>query len=81
MPDAALEKRIGQVVDEQGEVLDSASPALLAARKEIQSSRERLIKQLESVLRGIEAARKAGKRIPHSIGAMVFSPSQRQAAG
>ncbi len=55
LPDAALEKRIGQVVDEQGEVLDSASPALLAARKEIQSSRERLIKQLESVLRGIEA--------------------------
>ena len=55
LPDAGLEKRIGQVVDEQGEVLDSASPALLAARKEIQSSRERLIKQLESVLRGIEA--------------------------
>jgi len=55
VPDAALEKRIGQVVDERGEVLDSASPALLAARKEIQSSRERLVKQLETVLRGIEA--------------------------
>ncbi|HEV8597772.1 MAG TPA: Smr/MutS family protein [Gemmatimonadales bacterium] len=55
VPEAALEKRIGQVVDENGEVLDSASPALLRARREIQASRERLVKKLETVLRGIDA--------------------------
>ncbi len=55
VPEAGLEKRIGQVVDENGEVLDSASPALLRARREIQSSRERLVKKLETVLRGLDA--------------------------
>lgn len=55
VPEAALEKRIGQVVDEQGEVLDSASPALLRARREVQASRERLVKKLEAVLRGVDA--------------------------
>jgi DNA mismatch repair protein MutS2 len=58
LPDGALEKRIGQVVDEHGEVQDSASPALLRARRAVQASREQLVKKLESVLRGIEA--KAG---------------------
>ncbi len=55
VPEAGLEKRIGQVVNESGEVLDSASPALLRARREVQSSRERLVKQLESVLRAVDA--------------------------
>ncbi|HEV8612298.1 MAG TPA: hypothetical protein VGQ73_02235, partial [Gemmatimonadales bacterium] len=55
VPEAALEKRIGQVVDESGAVLDSASPALLRARREIQASRERLVKKLETVLRGVDA--------------------------
>ena len=55
IPEAALEKRIGQVIDENGEVQDSASPALLRARREIQASRERLVKKLETVLRGIDA--------------------------
>jgi DNA mismatch repair protein MutS2 len=51
VPEAGLEKRIGQVVNESGEVLDSASPALLRARREVQASRERLVKQLEGLLR------------------------------
>ena len=59
VPPQALETRIGQVVDEQGEVLDSASPALLRARREVQAARERLVKQLETILRGIES--KAGE--------------------
>lgn len=51
VPEQALEKRIGQVVNESGEVLDSASPALLHARREVQATRERLVKQLEGLLR------------------------------
>ena len=54
VPEAALEQRIGQVVDERGEVLDTASPALLRARREVQDARERLVKQLEAVLRGVD---------------------------
>jgi len=51
VPEAGLEKRIDQVVNESGEVLDSASPALLRARREVQATRERLVKQLEGMLR------------------------------
>ena len=51
VPEAALEKRIAQVVNESGEVLDGASPALQRARREVQLTRERLVKQLEGMLK------------------------------
>jgi DNA mismatch repair protein MutS2 len=54
LPSAAIERRLAQAVDDQGELLDSASPALFRARREIHLARERLIKKLETIQRSAE---------------------------
>jgi DNA mismatch repair protein MutS2 len=56
VPDGALEKRLGESVDDAGELLDSASPALFRARREVHGARERLVKKLEAMLRGLEVS-------------------------
>jgi DNA mismatch repair protein MutS2 len=56
MPDRTIEKRLAEALDEDGELRDSASPGLLRARREIHAARERLIRKLESILRGMDAA-------------------------
>ncbi len=55
VPEASLAKRLQEALDDTGDLLDTASPALFRARREVHAARERLIKQLESVLRGVEA--------------------------
>jgi DNA mismatch repair protein MutS2 len=54
-PDKALERRLEQSVDPDGNLLDTASPRLAAARREVQSARQRLLKRLDSLLRSLES--------------------------
>ena len=54
LPPKAIERRLEQSLDTDGNVLDSASPALAAARREVQSARQRLVRRLETVLRSLE---------------------------
>ena len=56
VPEQAIERRLGQSVDEHGELLDSASPGLSRARREVHHARERLVKKLEAIQRGIDTA-------------------------
>jgi len=60
VPEQAIERRLGQSVDEQGELLDSASPGLLRARRAVHHARERLVKKLEAIQRGLDAAAAGG---------------------
>jgi len=60
VPEQAIERRLAQSVDEQGELLDSASPGLLRARREVHHARERLVKKLEAIQRGLDAAAAGG---------------------
>ena len=60
VPEQALERRLGQSVDDQGELLDSASPGLLRARREVHHARERLVKKLETIQRGLDASTAGG---------------------
>ncbi len=55
LPGKALERRLEQSVDSDGNLLDSASPQLAAARKEVQSARQRLLRRLDTLLRGLDA--------------------------
>jgi DNA mismatch repair protein MutS2 len=54
LPDKALDLRLTQALDDDGELLDTASPRLQAARQAIHAARERLVKKLETVLKGAE---------------------------
>ncbi|NOT08267.1 MAG: hypothetical protein HOP28_08675, partial [Gemmatimonadales bacterium] len=56
VPEAALEKRLNESLDDEGELLDTASPALFKARREIHAARERLVKKLETILRGLDGS-------------------------
>jgi DNA mismatch repair protein MutS2 len=56
LPDRRLDRRIEQSIGPDGEVLDAASPRLAAARREVHDARQRLIRRLESLLRGMDAA-------------------------
>ncbi len=56
LPDRRLDRRIEQSIGPDGEVLDAASPRLAAARREVHDARQRLIRRLESLLRGLDAA-------------------------
>lgn len=56
LPDKALERRLEQSLDPDGNLLDGASPRLAAARREVQSARQRLLRRLETLLRGLDAA-------------------------
>jgi len=53
LPDKAIERRLEQSLDPDGNLLDSASPGLAATRREVQAARQRLLRRLESLLRGL----------------------------
>jgi DNA mismatch repair protein MutS2 len=53
LPDKAIERRLNQSLDPDGNLLDSASPGLAAARREVQAARQRLLRRLEALLRGL----------------------------
>ncbi|MEO8636900.1 MAG: Smr/MutS family protein [Gemmatimonadales bacterium] len=53
LPDKAVERRLEQSIDDEGELLDSASADLAAARSDIRTARDRLVQRLEQLLRGI----------------------------
>jgi DNA mismatch repair protein MutS2 len=56
LPDRAIERRLEQSVDSDGNLLDSASPRLAAARREVQAARQRLLRRLETLLRGLDSS-------------------------
>ena len=56
LPDKALERRLEQSLDPDGNLLDSASPALAAARREVQASRQRLLRRLDALLRSLDSS-------------------------
>jgi DNA mismatch repair protein MutS2 len=56
LPDKGTARRLEQSVDADGNLLDSASPGLAGARREVQAARQRLLRRLESLLRGLDAA-------------------------
>ena len=53
LPGKAIERRLEQSLDPDGNLLDSASPRLAATRREVQAARQRLLRRLESLLRGL----------------------------
>ena len=53
LPDKAVERRLEQSLDPEGNLLDSASPGLAAARREVQSARQRLLRRLDTLLRSL----------------------------
>ena len=53
LPDKAIERRLEQSLDPDGNLLDGASPGLAAARREVQAARQRLLRRLDSLLRGL----------------------------
>ncbi len=56
LPIKALERRLEQSLDPDGNLLDTASPRLAAARREVHAARQRLLRKLESLLRGLDAS-------------------------
>jgi len=56
LPEKALERRLDQSLDPDGNLLDSASPRLAAARREVQSARQRLLRRLDSLLRNLDSS-------------------------
>jgi DNA mismatch repair protein MutS2 len=56
LPDKAIEKRLEQSLDPDGNLLDSASPRLAAARREVHAARQRLLRRLDTLLRGLDAS-------------------------
>lgn len=58
-PPRAIERRLDQSVNDDGELLDGASPALAAARREARAARERLVRRLEAILRSLDAGTEA----------------------
>src|SRR2546425_11560143 len=61
-PPKALETRLRQSLDPEGNVLDGASRDLARARQAVREARERLGRKLEAILRGA----RAGGRPPHA---------------
>jgi DNA mismatch repair protein MutS2 len=53
VPDKAIERRLEQSLDPDGNLLDSASPRLAGARREVQAARQRLLRRLETLLRSL----------------------------
>ncbi|HEX2251107.1 MAG TPA: hypothetical protein VHH32_12225, partial [Gemmatimonadales bacterium] len=54
LPEKAIERRLEQSVDADGNLLDTASPALAAARREVQAARQRLLRRLDTLLRTLD---------------------------
>ena len=56
LPGKAIERRLEQSVDPEGNLLDTASPRLAAARREVQAARQRLLRRLDVLLRGLDSS-------------------------
>ena len=56
LPGKAIERRLEQSVDPEGNLLDTASPRLAAARREVQAARQRLLRRLDALLRGLDSS-------------------------
>jgi DNA mismatch repair protein MutS2 len=56
LPDKAIEKRLEQSLDPDGNLLDSASPRLAAARREVHAARQRLVRRLDTLLRSLASS-------------------------
>jgi DNA mismatch repair protein MutS2 len=56
LTDKAIERRLEQSLDPDGNLLDSASPRLAAARREVHAARQRLLRRLDTLLRGLDAS-------------------------
>ena len=55
LPDKAIERRLEQSLDPDGNLLDTASPRLAAARREVQAARQRLLRRLDTLLRSLDS--------------------------
>ncbi len=55
LPEKAIDRRLEQSLDPDGNLLDTASPKLAAARREVHAARHRLLRKLETLLRGLDA--------------------------
>src|SRR3989475_9238300 len=64
-PPKALETRLRQSLDPEGNVLDGASRDVARARQAVREARERLIRRLDAILGGLDA----GERAPDAAGA------------
>jgi len=58
-PPKALETRLRQSLDPEGNVLDGASRDLARARQAVREARERLVRMLEAILGGLDAGERA----------------------
>jgi len=58
-PPKALETRLQQSLDPEGNVLDGASRDLARARQAVREARERLIRRLDAILGGLDAGERA----------------------
>src|SRR5207249_319064 len=58
-PPKALETRLRQSLDPEGNVLDGASRDLARARQAVREARERLVRRLEAILGGLDAGERA----------------------
>jgi DNA mismatch repair protein MutS2 len=56
LPDKAIERRLEQSLDPDGNLLDSASPRLAAARREVHAARQRLVRRLDTLLRSLASS-------------------------
>ena len=56
LPDKAIERRLEQSLDPDGNLLDTASPRLAAARREVQAARQRLLRRLDTLLRSLDSS-------------------------
>ncbi len=81
VPEPTIERRLGQSVDAQGELLDSASPGLLRARREVHHARERLVKKLEAIQRGLDAAVAGGAAAVTMRNGRYVIPVRRDSRG
>lgn len=60
LPPKAIERRLEQSVDDDGNLLDGASPSLAAARRNVQIARQRLLRRLDTILRGLDNSSSTG---------------------
>jgi DNA mismatch repair protein MutS2 len=58
-PPRALEQRLGEALDADGQVRDGASRELARARRAVREARDRLIKQLEGLLDALDPTERA----------------------
>ncbi len=81
LPARAVERRLEQSVDDDGNLLDTASPALAAARRDVQVARQRLLRKLDGILRGIESSSDASVTVRNGRYVIPVRRDQRSRPG